>query len=93
MKEFLLQNTKNYRCRKNCQLIGKFCLINTCSFIAPLYQQNERTEIMTHSNTLQDAVFFIKETFLEKPTTKENLNSKENYCEQHAIADYYCETV
>lgn len=92
MKEFRLQNTENYRYRKNCQLIRKSCLSTACSFVASLYQQNERIEIMKHSNLVQDAVGLIKEIFSEKPVIKNNLNSKEEYCEHHAIKDYYCET-
>jgi len=56
-----------------------------------LYQQNERIAIMKHLNPIQDAVFFIKEIFSENSISKNNLNSKEDYCEQHAIEDYYCE--
>ncbi|WP_157961083.1 hypothetical protein [Lutibacter citreus] len=47
---------------------------------------------MKHSNPIEDTVWFFKEIFSEKPVIKNNLNSKEGYCEKHAIADYYCKT-
>ena len=47
---------------------------------------------MKHSNPVQYNVRFLKESFSEKPIVKNNFNTNENYCEKHAIADYYCET-
>ena len=87
---FKIQKNKHFR--KNCQLIGKSCLTRTYSFISSLYHQNESIEIMKHSNTVQDAVWFIKEIFSDKSITKNSLNSKDEYCERHGIKDYYCET-
>ncbi|UMB59504.1 hypothetical protein MHL31_10480 [Lutibacter sp. A80] len=47
---------------------------------------------MKHSNTVKDNISLSKENFSYKAITNNNLSSKETYCEQHAIADYYCET-
>jgi len=47
---------------------------------------------MKHLKTVKDSVSLLKENFSNKAVIKTNLNSNENYCEKHAIADYYCET-
>ena len=47
---------------------------------------------MKHSNPVKNAVWFIKEIFSDKPQIRKSSNSKEEYCEHHALKDYYCET-
>ncbi len=47
---------------------------------------------MKHLNTVKDSVSLLKENFTNKAVINNNLNSKDAYCEKHAIADYYCET-
>ncbi|MDV7186411.1 hypothetical protein R3X25_03880 [Lutibacter sp. TH_r2] len=46
---------------------------------------------MKHSNPVKNAVWFIKEIVAGKPQVINSANSKEEYCEHHAIKDYYCE--
>ena len=47
---------------------------------------------MKHSKTVKDSVSLFKENFSNNAIIKNNFNANEDYCEKHAIADYYCET-
>ena len=89
-KVFHLQNTRKFHFRNNCQLLGKSSLTPACFFVALLYYQIKTTKIMNYLNPFQETRF-MADLFAEKSSIKNNLDSNEDYCDKHAIDDFYCD--
>lgn len=77
--------------RKNEQLLGKCGLTSRLALVAPLYHQTETTGIMKTIQTIIGSFRNILRLNTIKETPQLIAISQENFCQNMAITDYYCD--
>ena len=77
--------------RKNEQLLGKCGLTSRLALVAHLYHQTETTGIMKTIQTIIGSFRNILRLNTIKETPQLIAISQENFCQNMAITDYYCD--